>query len=62
MADLIMTSLISVHDHELKLLENMKNCMMLRLKADKEYANNLLTIATQATKQVSLKICSTINN
>lgn len=46
-------ALISRQDAELRLVENMKRCLSLRVKCDREYAIALNTVVLQVNKVYS---------
>ena len=43
-------ALLARQDAELRLLENMKRCLALRIKCDREYAISMNTVVLQVTK------------
>ncbi|XP_067142993.1 tyrosine-protein kinase Fer-like [Centruroides vittatus] len=43
-------ALVALQDAELRLLENMKKCLTLRIKCDRDYANALNSVCIQAQK------------
>ncbi|XP_054723913.1 tyrosine-protein kinase Fer-like [Uloborus diversus] len=43
-------ALVGLQDAELKLLENMKKCVLLRAKCDRDYASSLTMVSNQALK------------
>ena len=47
-------------DAELRLLENMKRCLGLRVKADREYAISLNSFVLQAQKMDSVELCGSL--
>ena len=55
-SDLILTRI----DAELRLLENMKRCLGLRVKADREYAISLNSFVLQAAKMDSVELAGSL--
>ena len=55
-SDLIPTRI----DAELRLLENMKRCLGLRVKADREYAISLNSFVLQAAKMDSVELAGSL--
>lgn len=43
-------ALVRIQDAEIRLLENIKRCMQMRVDADKKYATALTQLVTQAQK------------
>lgn len=43
-------ALVSLQDAELRLLDNMKKCILLRAKCDRDYAAALTMVSNQAQK------------
>lgn len=43
-------ALVSLQEAELRLLENMKKCIILRAKCDRDYAASLTMVSAQAQK------------
>lgn len=43
-------ALVGLQDAELRLLENMKKCILLRAKCDRDYAAALTMVSAQAQK------------
>lgn len=43
-------ALVSLQEAELRLLENMKKCVLLRAKCDRDYAASLTMVSAQAQK------------
>ena len=53
-------ALISRQDAELRLLENMKRCLSLRIKCDREYAISLNTCVLQAQKMDKVELAGSL--
>ena len=53
-------ALISRQDAELRLLENMKRCLTLRVKCDREYAIALNTVVLQAQKMDKVELAGSL--
>ena len=52
-------ALVARQDAELRLLENMKRCLSLRIKCDREYAIALNTVVLQVNKFIKLPVIVT---
>eukprot|EP00088_Acartia_fossae_P059822 TRINITY_DN7150_c0_g1_i1.p1 TRINITY_DN7150_c0_g1~~TRINITY_DN7150_c0_g1_i1.p1 ORF type:complete len:868 (+),score=211.06 TRINITY_DN7150_c0_g1_i1:62-2665(+) len=53
-------ALLARQDAELRLLENMKRCLALRIKCDREYAISLTTVTLQAQKMDRIELAGSL--
>jgi len=53
-------ALLARQDAELRLLENMKRCLALRIKCDREYAISLNTVTLQAQKMDRIELAGSL--
>ncbi|ESO85113.1 hypothetical protein LOTGIDRAFT_131117 [Lottia gigantea] len=53
-------ALIEVQDIEIKVLENIKRCMALRVESDRQYATSLAKVIAQAQKVDSSEFSDTL--
>jgi len=53
-------ALLARQDAELRLLENMKRCLALRIKCDREYAISLNTVVLQAQKMDKVELAGSL--
>jgi len=53
-------ALLARQDAELRLLENMKRCLTLRIKCDREYAISLNTVVLQAQKMDKVELAGSL--